>query len=352
MAAGCGDDGDESGSAGGGEGGTVALFLPENKTARYESHDHAGVEQELRRRCPKCKLLYFNAGQDPARQQQQVEAAITQGAKVLVLDPVDLKAAGALVQRAKQADLPVIAYERLIPDADIDYYLSYDNCRVGELQAEALIDRLERNGRGDGTIVKINGSPTDNNALDFKRCSNRAFEQSDVRIGREYDTPDWSPDQAQRETEQAITALGAKRIDGVYAANDGTAGGAIAAMRSASLDPGEVPVTGQDAELAALQRVLDGTQFMTIYKAIRPESEISARVAVALLRGEQPPSDAVNRQVDNGAKWVPSMIFDPVVVTRDNVEETVLADRFWPVEELCDGSYAKVCKQAGIEGGS
>jgi D-xylose transport system substrate-binding protein len=352
TAAGCGDEEPTTAASGErSEGGKVALLLPENKTTRYEAHDRPGFERELRRACPRCELLYFNAGQDAARQQQQVEAAITQGADVLVVSAVDVQSAPAFVARAEQAGIPVIAYERMIPAA-VDYYLSYDNCRVGELQAEALVERLRADGSPEGPIVKINGSPTDSNAREFKRCSTRVFKDAGVRVAREYDTPDWSPDKAQQEMEQAIAAVGRDGFAGVYAANDGTAGGAIAAMTGAGVDPGKVPVTGQDAELAALQRVLSGRQFMTIYKAIAPESRISAQVAAALARGEQPPSDAVNRQVDNGAAKVPSMVFDPVVVTRDNVAETVVEDGFWPVEELCAGAYAEPCAESGVKEGA
>lgn len=308
-AAACGGD-DGGGTSGAAKGAKVALLLPENKTTRYEAHDRPGFQRELAKACRDCELLYFNAGQDAARQQQQVEAAITEGAKVLVISAVDVQSAPAYVQRAKQAGIPVISYERMIP-ADVDYYLSYDNCRVGELQAEALVKRMQADGNPAGPVVKVNGSPTDSNARDFKRCSSNVFERAGVQVAREYDTPDWSPDKAQQEMEQAITALGRDGFEGVYAANDGTAGGAIAAMAAAGLDGGEIPVTGQDAELAAVQRVLAGEQFMTIYKAIAPESAISAKVAAALARGEEPPAETVNRHVDNGKAKVPSMVFDP-----------------------------------------
>ena len=349
TAAACGEeDADTAASGEGSGGGKVALLLPESKTTRYEAHDRPGFERELRAACPDCELLYFNAGQDAARQQQQVEAAITQGAEVLVISAVDVQSAPAFVARAKQAGIPVIAYERMIPAA-VDYYLSYDNCRVGELQAEALVERLRADGNPQGPIVKINGSPTDSNALEFKRCSTHVLRDAGVRVGREYDTPDWSPDKAQQEMEQAIAALGRDGFKGVYAANDGTAGGAIAAMAGAGVDSHKVPVTGQDAELAAVQRVLSGSQFMTIYKAIAPESRISAQVAAALARGDDPPADTVNRDVDNGSAKVPSMVFDPVVVTRDNVAATVVKDDFWPVDELCAGEYAAACADAGVD---
>jgi D-xylose transport system substrate-binding protein len=344
----CGNDDGGGASAGAKGGAKIALLLPENKTTRYEAHDRPGFQRELAKACPDCELLYFNAGQDAARQQQQVEAAITEGAKVLVISAVDVQSAPAYVQRAKQAGVRVIAYERMIP-ADVDYYLSYDNCRVGELQAQALVKRLEADGNRAGPIVKINGSPTDSNALEFKRCSTKVFDAAGVKVAREYDTPDWSPDKAQQEMEQAIAALGRDGFKGVYAANDGTAGGAIAAMAAAGVDSSEIPVTGQDAELAAVQRVLAGEQFMTIYKAIAPESAISAKVAAALARGDEPPAETVNRQVDNGKAKVPSMVFDPIVVTRDNVQQTVVKDGFWPVSDLCAGKLAASCRDAGVE---
>src|SRR5918997_1277776 len=157
----CGDDDDDGGGdgggggEGGGEGGSIALLLPESKTARYESQDRPNFEAKVEELCPDCEILYSNADQDAQKQQQQAEAAITQGASVLVLDPVDAASAGAIVQRAKQSDIPVISYDRLITDADIDYYISFDNERVGRLQGESLVSKLEDNGDQDGTIVMI-----------------------------------------------------------------------------------------------------------------------------------------------------------------------------------------------------
>jgi D-xylose transport system substrate-binding protein len=195
----------------------------------------------------------------------------------------------------------------------------------------------------------INGAPTDNNATLFKRGAHTVFDASKLKIAREFDTPDWSPDAAQRQMEQAITALGRGGFDGVYAANDGTAGGAIAAMRSAGIDPEQRPVTGQDAELAAIQRIIAGTQFMTVYKAIKAEAEAAAELAVALGRGEEPPTGLVNGETDNGQAQIPSVLLEPVAVTRDNVQETVIADGFWSVDEVCTDRYASECEAVGIE---
>jgi D-xylose transport system substrate-binding protein len=219
---------------------------------------------------------------------------------------------------------------------------------VGRLQAQSLLDKLKQMGEGDGSIVMINGAPTDNNAKLFKRGAHSVFDRSEIEIAREYDTPDWSPDAAQREMEQAITALGRNGFDGVYAANDGTAGGAIAAMKSAGIDPESRPVTGQDAELAAIQRILIDEQYMTVYKAIKPEAESAAELAVALLRGEDPPTGLVNERVDNGELRVPSVLLEPKAVTKENVEDTVIEDGFWSVQQICPERYRNACDAAGI----
>ncbi len=353
LLAACGDDDDDggdSGSSGGGGGGKIALLLPESKTARYESQDRPQFEKKVKELCSDCEVVYSNAGQDPAKQQQQAEAAVTQDVKVMVLDPVDAASAGAIVQRAKQADIPVVSYDRLITDADIDYYISYDNEKVGKLQADTLTKKLKEDGNATGPVVQINGAPTDNNAKLFKKGATDAFKASGVKVAKSYDTPDWSPDKAQQEMDQAITAIDKDGFNGVYAANDGTAGGAIAAMKGAGIDPETKPTTGQDAEVAAVQRIIAGEQYMTVYKDVTvSEAPKAAEIAVALAKGEDVPSGLVNQQVDNGQKKVPSVVLDPVAVTKENINDTIIKDGFWPVSEVCAGKYASACKEAGIE---
>jgi D-xylose transport system substrate-binding protein len=338
----------DTGGGGGGESGTIALLLPENKTARYESQDRPLFEAKMRELCPDCEIIYSNAEQDASKQQSQAEAAITNGARVLVLDPVDGRAAAAIATRAKQSDIGVIAYDRAIENADIDYYISFDNEEVGRLQARTLIEGLRRMGRDSGDLVMINGAPTDPNAALFKRGAHSVLDASDYRIGKEYDTPDWSPDRAQTEMEQAITSLGRDGFVGVYAANDGTAGGAIAAMRSNGVDPASRPTTGQDAELAGIQRIVAGDQYMTVYKAIKPEAEQAAQLAFDLLNGNTE-SDLVNRDVNNGMKDVPSVILTPVAVTQDNIRDTVVRDGFWTVDRICTPAYAAACRRIGLD---
>jgi D-xylose transport system substrate-binding protein len=337
------------GGGGGGKSAKIALLLPETKTARYESQDRPNFERKVKELCPNCEIVYSNADQDPAKQLSQVEAAITKQVNVMVLDPVDSASASGMVAKAKVANIPVISYDRLITDAPaLDYYISFDNVKVGELQGTALVDKLKADGK-TGSIFMINGSPTDNNAKLFKQGAHSVIDKSGLKVAKEFDTPDWSPDKAQQEADQAITALGNNGFVGVYAANDGTAGGAIAAMKGAGIDPSTKPTTGQDAELAAIQRILIGEQYMTVYKAIKPEAEAAAQLAVALGRGEQAPAGIVNGQTDNGSKQVPSVLLTPVAVTADKVASTIVKDGFWPASQICTGKYAAACTKYGIK---
>jgi D-xylose transport system substrate-binding protein len=353
----CGGGGDNNGTTsggtsggGGGASGTVALLLPENKTARYEADDRPIFTSALRQYCPNCRLIYSNAEQDAAKQQSQAEAAITNGADVLVLDPVDGKAAASIVTRAKQSDIGVVAYDRPIENSDVDFFISFDNKTVGRLQATSLVDKLRSDGR-TGSIVMINGDPADPNAAQFKAGAHSVLdEQSAIKIGKEYDTPGWGPDRAQTEMDQAITALGKNGFIGVYAANDGTGGGAIAAMKSAGIDPSTRPTTGQDAELAGIQRVVIGDQYMTVYKTYKEEATQAAQLAVAVLNGETS-SDLVNRQVNNGQKDVPSVILTPVAVTRDKIRDTVVRDGLWTIDEICTSAYQAACARIGLTQG-
>jgi D-xylose transport system substrate-binding protein len=171
------------------------------------------------------------------------------------------------------------------------------------------------------------------------------LDKSGVKIAKEYDTPDWSPDKAQTEMQQAITAVGKPNINGVYAANDGTAGGAIAAMKGAGMNPKKVPVTGQDAELAAIQRILTGDQYMTVYKSYKQEAEKAAQMAVALAQGKA--VSGTNQKVNNGQKDVPSVILTPVA--EKSIQNTVIKDGLYKVGQICSGQYASACKAAGIQ---
>lgn len=349
------------GSAGsGGSGGSVALLLPESQTTRYESADHPFFEAKFKQLCPNVEILYKNANQVAADQQQQAEAAIASGAKVLVLDPVDGDAAGAIVKVAKAKSIPVISYDRLIKGgSNPDYYVSFDNERVGKLQAQALLEKLTSGGNAKPQkpkITMIHGSPTDNNATLFKNGAHSVFDGK-VDIVKEDAAANWKPEEAQQLMEQFIAAVGKDGFDGAYCANDGTAGGAIAAMKAAGIDPKTRPICGQDAEVAAVQRILSGEQYLTVYKAIQPEAEKTAELACALFKGEKPAADLVNSKVNNGSIDVPSVLLTPIAVTATgggttkSVAETIVKDKFYgpdTVAKICKG-YEAPCQAANIQ---
>jgi D-xylose transport system substrate-binding protein len=189
--------------------------------------------------------------------------------------------------------VPVISYDRLVTNAPVNYYISFDNVRVGQLQGQALASKLKQDGKATGPIVMINGAPTDNNAKLFKQGATGALNSANIKVLKSYDTPDWSPDKAQNEMQQAITAVGDNGFNGVYAANDGTR-------------------------------------------------------AVDLANGRKPPTSLVNKKTDNGQLQVPSVILTPVAVTKKNINDTVVKDGFWTTKQICTSAYASACKAAGL----
>ena len=352
------DKGGGGGSGGGGGGeGRIALLLPESQTARYEAADRPFFEAKFKELCPKVEIVYSNANQVAADQQQQAEAAIAKGVKVMVLDPVDGDSAGVIVKNAKAKNIPVISYDRLIKGGSSpDYYISFDNFQVGKLQAEALLQKLTAGGAAKPKITMINGSPTDNNATLFKNGAHSVFDGK-VEIVREDAAANWKPEEAQQLMEQFIAAVGKDGFDGAYQANDGTAGGAIAAMKTAGIDVKKRPTTGQDAELAGIQRIVAGEQYMTVYKAIRPEAEKAAELACTLYKGAQPPAGMVTGKVNNGTIDVPSVLLTPIAVTLDgaggtkSVADSVVKDKFYgetSAAQICKG-YEDACKAAKLQ---
>jgi D-xylose transport system substrate-binding protein len=353
VLAACGSSNSSSTATGGGTstgspsgGGKIAFLLPESKTARYETQDRPLFEQKVKALCPNCQVVYSNADQDASKQQQQAEAALTQGVKVMVLDPVDGAAAAAIVNQANAKKVPVISYDRLLLNSKPDYYVEFNSPAVGQAQANALVNKLKKDGK-KGSIIMINGAPTDNNAKLFKQGAHSVIDKSGFKVAKEYDTPDWSPDKAQSEMEQAITAVGKNNFIGVYAANDGTAGGAIAAMKSAGINPSTRPTTGQDAEVAGIQRILAGEQYMTVYKPIRPLADTAANWAVLLVKGQKP-KDATDTE-NNGKTQVPTKKLAVTPVLANNVKSTVIKDGFWKPSQICTGAYKSACAKYGIQ---
>ncbi len=331
--------------------GKVALLLPEKQTARYEAADRPFFEAKFKAVCPNVELIYSNASESAATQQQQAEAAITQGAKVLVLDPVDGDAAGVIVNNAKGKSIPVISYDRLIKGGSKpDYYISFDNESVGKLQATTQLAGLTAAGKSNPKVTIINGSPKDNNATLFNKGAKGAF-SGKAQIVKEDAMANWKPEEAQQLMEQFIAALGKTGFDGAYVANDGGAGGAIAAMKAGGVDPKTKFVTGQDAEVAAVQRILAGDQFMTVYKAIQPQAEASAQLACDLVSGKTPAASTTNgKVVNNGTIDVPSV--DGKVTGTKSIKDTIVADKFYgadTVAKICTAEFSAACKAAGIQ---
>ena len=333
--------------SGGGDGASdsqvIALLLPESKTTRYETFDRPLFEAKVKELCSDCKVVYYNADQDEAKQTQQVDTAISEGAKVIVLDPVNGAGAGGMVQSAQDSGAKVIAYDRLIKEAD--YYMSFDNETVGKMQAEALVKDM-----GDkGNILMLNGAPSDPNAAQFKAGAHSVLDDSNVKILQEYDNPDWSPENAQKFVTDMLSKYDASEINGVYAANDGQAGGVVAALTGGGVAADALPpITGQDAEVAAIQRILAGEQSMTIYKPIPIEADTAAEVAVALANGDDVGDTSETGITQSDYEGVASYIFTPIVVTKDNVADTVIKDGFYDASDICTGEYVKACEAAGI----
>ncbi|WP_411104116.1 sugar ABC transporter substrate-binding protein [Streptomyces sp. cmx-4-9] len=346
AACGAADEGDGRPGGARGEAIKVGLLLPENQTARYEKFDKPLIEKEIAAITRgKGEVVYANAKQDATTQNSQVEAMIANKVHVLIIDAVDAKAIAGAVRKAKDAGIPVVAYDRLA-EGPIDAYTSFDNEDVGKVQGKALLEALGDKAK-DGQIVMMNGSVTDPNAKLFKAGAHFLLDGK-VNVGKEYDTVDWKPENAHTNMAAALTALGKNKIIGVYSANDGMAGGIITALKAAGVS-NLPPVTGQDAELAGVQRIVAGEQYMSVYKPYAPEAEAAAEMAVALARGEKV-SGIINQMVDSPTtKAVPSVLVPGVALTRSNVKSTVVDDGIYTVEEICTDKYRAACEEIGLK---
>jgi len=323
-------------------GGTVAFLMPDQASTRYEQHDFPGFKAAMEKLCPDCTVIYQNANADASLQQQQFNSVLTQGAKVVVLDPVDSAAASSLVKLAQSQDVKVIAYDRPIPDVPADYYVSFDNQGIGKAISESLVKHLEAAGvaKDKGGILEINGSPTDAAAGLIRDGIHEGLGASGYKTLAEFDTPEWAPPKAQEWTSGQIQRFGAE-IVGVVAANDGTGGGAIAAFKAAGVDP-VPPVTGNDATIAALQLVISGDQYNTISKPSEIVAAAAAEVAVQFLDGKTP-------EPQTELYGTPSQLFVPAVVTKENIKAEVFDKGINTAAEICTGRYADGCKELGIQ---
>ncbi|ACC71516.1 D-xylose ABC transporter substrate-binding protein [Paraburkholderia phymatum] len=273
------------------------------------------------------KVSVQSADASEARQISQIENLISRGVDVIVIVPFNSKTLGNVVAEAHKAGIKVVSYDRLILDADVDAYISFDNEKVGELQAQGVY-----NAQPKGNYFLLGGAPTDNNAKMLREGQMKvlkpAIDRGDVKIVGQQWVPEWSAATALRITEDALTANNNK-IDAIVASNDGTAGGAIQALAAQKM-AGKVPVSGQDADLAAVKRVIAGTQTMTVYKPLKLIAGEAAKLAVDLAKGDKP---AYNAKYDNGKKQVDTVLLQPTLLTKSNVD-VVIKDGFYTQAQL------------------
>lgn len=340
-----GDKKDDSGSSSSGGGSkTIGLLLPDSVTARYEKFDHPLFDAKVKELCADCKVEYANAAGDAAKQAQQVSSMITKGVKVIVISAQDSAAIKSSIQTAVNKGIKVVAYDRLA-QGPVSAYVSFDNVKVGELQGQALVDALGSKATKKSKIVMINGDDADPNAGQFKQGAHKAL---DGKVDIAYEQSGlWKDSVAAQKMKAAITQLGAKKIAGVYSANDGMAGGIATTLKGAGISG--IPLTGQDAELAGIQRIIAGTQSSTVYKAFKPEADAAAQLAVDLLQGKDIKSLATTTLTSGSGDKVPSQLLTPVSVTKANIKDTVLKDKVYTVQDICTAEFAKACKAAGLQ---
>lgn len=340
----CGsDDGDTTGSENGGGDATgkIGVILPDTESSvRWESADRpalaaafdaAGVEYDIQ-----------NAEGDAEKMTQIADTMIGNGVTVLAIVNLDSESGAAIQEKAASQGVATIDYDRLTLGGSAEYYVSFDNTKVGELQGQGLADCL---GDGPKNIVYLNGSPTDNNATLFSAGAHSVLDKiTDYKVVGEQAVPEWDNEEAATIFQQLYTAANGK-VDGVLAANDGL-GGAVIGILEANGQAGKVPVTGQDATVEGLQNVLAGTQCMTVYKSATLEANALAEAAIALVKGEEAETTGTVEDAEGG-RDVPAILLDPQSITKDNVKD-VIDDGGQKAEDVCAGNFAALCSEAGI----
>lgn len=314
----------------------VAFLLPENVTPRWEGSDKPTFVNALKKLVPGVRIDVLNALNDPAKQLQQAEAELAKGAKVLIVAAIDQKAFAVAVKKAKAQGVPVVAYDRLIRNSPLAYYVSFDSVAVGKAEASWMAKNTAKGAR----LAIINGSPTDDNAHLVNKGIHAVLDPlfksgAKVKVAEQW-TPGWDPPTAQREMEQILTKAN-NRVDGVVSANDGMAGGIIAALKAQGL-AGKVKTTGQDASLEGVQNVILGTQGVTVFKDFRLQAPAAAKIAAAILKGTKP--TIINARVPNGQVQVPSVMLKVVPVGQSNIK--LLVSNGWIKSQF--GGLTKVCK--------
>jgi D-xylose transport system substrate-binding protein len=327
---------------------TVGLLLPDKDTARFEKFDYPLIKRTVASLThDKGKVRYANAEASAAKQSAQFAEMIKAKVDVVLVDAVDAEAIAPDIEKAKDAGIPVIAYDRLA-QGPIDAYISHDNELVGEVQGRAITDAL--GGKASTSkIVMINGSVADPNTARFKDGALSEL-KGRVVIAKSYYTKEWLPSVAKAHMKDAIDAVGLNNIAAVYSANDGMAGAAIEALKEAGATK-IPPITGQDANLDAVQRIVAGEQLMTVYKSFLLEATNAAQMAVLKVQGHSIEFDARTQDsVDSPTqKDIPSMLVPVVALTKANIKETVIKDGVYTVKQICTPKYAAGCAAIGLK---
>src|SRR3954462_8922155 len=350
------DNSGSSGSSGSSETSTpeakakVGVILPDAaSSARWETADRkflgdafkaGGVDSDIQ-----------NANGDKAKFATIADQMLNSGANVLLIVNLDSPSAAAVINKAKQQGVPVIDYDRLTLGGGASYYVSFNNVAVGKAQGDGLVKCMQANGNSSGPVALLNGSPTDNNATLFKQGYEKSIKDAGYTIAADQSVPDWDNTKAGTIFEQMYTKANGKFV-GVDAANDGLGGAAIAVLKRNG-QAGKIPTTGQDATDEGLQRVLAGTQCMTVYKAIKKEADAAAKLAIALAKGDTAGADAqaTGSVTDTETKQqVKSVLLDPQAIFKDNVKD-VVADGFTSADKLCTSdALKKACEENGVSG--
>ena len=348
----CGSDDSSSGSSGSSATpapkAKVGVILPDTQSsARWENADRpflakafkaAGVDSDIQ-----------NANGDKAKFATIADQMLNEGVNVLLIVNLDSPSAAAVINKAHQQGVPVIDYDRLTLGGGADYYVSFDNVAVGTAQGEGLVKCMQANGDKSGPVALLNGSPTDNNATLFKQGYEKAIKAAGYTIAADQSVPDWDNTKAGTIFEQMFTKANGKFV-GVDSANDGL-GGAVAAVLARNGDSKTIPTTGQDATDEGLQRVLLGTQCMTVYKAVNKEADAASKLAIDLAKGDKTAADALaTGQVEDTEthKQVKSVLLQPQAIFADSVKD-VINDGFTTSAKICTtAALKKACTANGI----
>ena len=336
-----------TGNDSGVKGSKVGVILPDRTTSQRwgtddpkflkAAFDSAGVPVDIR-----------NAENDKGSFQSIADDMIAEGVKVLMIANIDSESGKAVLDKAKAQGIATIDYDRLTLNGSADYYVSFDNIKVGELQGRGLVSCLFNKGVENPRIAYLNGARTDNNAAQFRQGYDAVlvekYDANEFWKGPEQDVPDWSNKEAQVIFQQMWDQM-AGGIHGVLAANDGLGNAAITVLKKYKVN-GKIPVTGQDATVQGLRNILAGDQCMTVYKPIKEEADAAAALAIGLFKGEKKYVDGRTKDPVSGA-YVPSVLLPPKAIFKGNIKD-VITDGFVTRKALCAGSYASLCEENGL----